>query len=504
MAELARSEDAIRRATTRATAVLAELEDDLRADTSWWDTSWVEQVIRAAPETFDRAFDRWRMLFRAALADQWEQNRRKQNYKLSEQQRIAGRRRAEAETQIALLRNEGSNDMNVSADFNPYRYLASEGFLPGYSFPRLPIAAYIPAAEASRAKATTCSGPGSWRSGSSAAGPHLPRGRPYEVHRVQLPPDAAGEVSHRGCAPLPRAAGITTPSRQATTAARCATSSSPRRSTGCLPLHTVFTRQRQRITSDEEERRRAGFRIVTSYRFQDHGDRPGRLDATAKDVDGKPVTRLTYGDSALVRRTNLGPTRRPAGQADGFWLDPVTGNWLSAAQASSARRQRERERSRRQPGQSAQAGHPVRAGQPEHPRPPARGPGRPRHRLSVMYALERGIEAAFQLEDVELDSELLPPDHGPRDRILFTESAEGGAGVLRRLQSEKKALREAALEALRIAHFHPETGEDLGGVPGHSVCEGLLQLPAQLQQPARPRADRPACGLVACCWPSAG
>ena len=28
--------------------------------------------------------------------------------------------------------------MNVSADFNPYRYLASEGFLPGYSFPRLP------------------------------------------------------------------------------------------------------------------------------------------------------------------------------------------------------------------------------------------------------------------------------------------------------------------------------------------------------------------------------
>ena len=84
--------------------------------------------------------------------------------------------------------------------------------------------------------------------------------------------------------------------------------------------------------------------------------------------------------------------------------------------------------------------------------------------ISVMYALERGIEAAFQLEDAELDSELLPPDEGPRDRILLTESAEGGAGVLRRLQAERGALAEAAREALKIAHFDPDTGADLGGL----------------------------------------
>jgi very-short-patch-repair endonuclease len=91
--------------------------------------------------------------------------------------------------------------------------------------------------------------------------------------------------------------------------------------------------------------------------------------------------------------------------------------------------------------------------------------------LSVMYALERGIEAEFQLEDQELDSELLPPDRGPRDKILLTESAEGGAGVLRRLQSEKDALRDAARRALRIAHFDPDTGIDLEGVrdPGGTL-----------------------------------
>ena len=97
------------------------------------------------PATFDRAFDRWRDLFRSALVDQWEQNRRRLDYSLSQRDRdIAGRRRNEAETQLRLLRSEDSDDRNLAADFNPYRYLASEGFLPGYSFPRLPIAAYIP------------------------------------------------------------------------------------------------------------------------------------------------------------------------------------------------------------------------------------------------------------------------------------------------------------------------------------------------------------------------
>jgi len=86
-----------------------------------------------------------------------------------------------------------------------------------------------------------------------------------------------------------------------------------------------------------------------------------------------------------------------------------------------------------------------------------------------MYALERGIEAAFELEDAELNSELLPPDDGPRDRMLFTEAAEGGAGVLRLMQSEPDALARAAAEALAICHFAPD-GTDLGGPHPNRPC----------------------------------
>ena len=297
-------------------------------------------------------------------------------------------------------------------------------------------------------------------------------GNRYEVNRVQLPPDAAGELithqAHRcpGCGYYYEVG----PGND-----RCQTCniSLTEAMSGLFPLHTVFTRPLQRITSDEEERRRAGFRIVTSYRFQDHGDRPGRLDAIVSDAGGTRVVRLAYGDSAEIHRINLGPIRRPVGEADGFWLDPVTGAWLTGRQVAQQDGQ--------QGGDGDDGDTPARQRTRVIPYVRDRrnilvfqlaDPVLVDTALSVMYALERGIEAAFQLEDSELDGELLPPDEGPRDRILFTESAEGGAGVLRRLQSEKQALREAALEALRIAHFHPQTGEDLGGVPGHPCAKG--------------------------------
>jgi very-short-patch-repair endonuclease len=90
---------------------------------------------------------------------------------------------------------------------------------------------------------------------------------------------------------------------------------------------------------------------------------------------------------------------------------------------------------------------------------------------TLRYALERGIEAAFQLEDSELASEALPDDQH-RGRMLFTESAEGGAGVLRRLQAEPDALALAARTALGIAHFDPDTGEDVShDEPGSERCE---------------------------------
>ncbi|WP_262402420.1 DUF1998 domain-containing protein [Actinomadura sp. CNU-125] len=262
---------------------------------------------------------------------------------------------------------------------------------------------------------------------------------------------------------------------------------------GWMQLHTVFTERRERISSDEEERRRAGFELETSYRFHDHGKRKGRLDARAADASGDPIADLSYGDSATVRVANLG-YRRGKEKETGFWLDTVNGRWLPSREAKSAPPGTELtdEETGLADGESEDKVRRVRVIPYVEDRRnilvlTLAAPVPTETAVSLQYALERGIEAVFQLEDSELDSEPLPPDNGPeRMRMLFVESAEGGAGVLRRLQADHDSLARVAREALQIAHFDPDTGDDLGGPRPENRCEKgcydcLLSFGNQLQ-----------------------
>ncbi|WNE99720.1 protein kinase [Streptomyces luomodiensis] len=466
-------EDARRRAAATARTVLAPLIAEFES-TTWWYDEWIEDRIERAPERFDASFDRWRDLFRAAVIDQYEQNKRVVDHTLSqgEQSRARSRRR-EAETQTNLLLNRSADSKSVMSDFNPYRYLASEGFLPGYSFPRLPLAAYIP------------------RSGNrrNADGDYLQRprflairefgpgaliyheGARYQVTRVQLPPDASGELATAEARRCDGCGYHYAVKPGSDTCTMCGAELYGKR-TGLLHLHTVYTTPRERISSDEEERRRAGFRLETSYAFQDHGARKGRLTSHVADADGAPVLDLDYGDSATVRITNLGRVRDKEGEPDGYWLDLGDGRWLNDRAAADAIEgtgmpvvdedgNEKRRKKRVLPFVEDRRNILVVTLEEPLPEPVA---------WSFLYALERGIEAAFELEDSELTAELLPPEDGPRRRMLFTEAAEGGAGVLRRIQHDKHALAKAARTALEICHFDPETGDDEGGPADGEKC----------------------------------
>jgi hypothetical protein len=84
---------------------------------------------------------------------------------------------------------------------------------------------------------------------------------------------------------------------------------------------------------------------------------------------------------------------------------------------------------------------------------------------SLMAALKHGVQTVFQLEDTELAAEPLPSEDDRRSILLY-EAAEGGAGVLRRLVREPRALGRVARQALELLHFDPETGTDLRRAPG--------------------------------------
>ncbi|MEE6261184.1 DEAD/DEAH box helicase [Plantactinospora sonchi] len=454
------------RAVLRATATLAgDIHTELR-EAPWWRTNWINDKIERAFVEFQNALDRWRRLYRAARKEYEVQSRRAVDTNVSARAREEARRRADdARVQLNLLGNEDSDEPQT--DFYTYRYLASEGFLPGYSFPRLPLAAYIPGLHGQR------QGDYIHRPrfiGISEFGPGAliyHEGARYMVRGVQLQQAAA-----------PGQEGLlTTKSRRCVACGHlhddvvgidecdnCAATLG-NADANLLRLYTVRTQRRERISSDEEERRRAGFQIETSYRFHHHGSRPGKLTAAVVGEDLPELATLVYGDAATVRRANLGLTRRKDEKVRGFWLDTTSGEWLSEKKGTEPTTDEE----------DVDSAETVKLKQRVIPYVEDRrnilvlrlaGKVSVEMARSLLYALERGIEATFQLEDSELTGELLP-DPEERGRMLFIESAEGGAGVLRRLVEEPDALARAAVRALEIAHFDPATGDEADqGVEG--------------------------------------
>ncbi|MGH3815624.1 MAG: helicase-related protein, partial [Pseudonocardiaceae bacterium] len=452
------------RAAHRARRVLAELDEELD-DTSWWHDEWITRVVEDAPQEFDRSFHRWRELYRAAWEEQAEQNRIILDHSGNQKTRdVATRRRREAENQLRLLRNEDTDDLQT--DFYSYRYLASEGFLPGYSFPRLPLRAYVPGRRGVPRDAEFIHRPRFIAINEFGPGALIyHEGLRYQVNQVQLTPgEQGGSGLDTNAARRCVACGYLHGQEVGIDVCESCDGRLGRTMHRLLRLQTVKAARRDRISSDEEERRRAGFDLVTSYRFNDHGARPGRIDATVGSRQG-PVLQLRYGDTATVRVTNLGRRRRKAsGDSEGYWINVQTGYWLSERQALDATPDTT---------ELEDAGG-VQRKQKVIPYVEdrrnilitrfARGPVDEQTALSVMHALERGIEAEFQLEDSELSCELLPDD-GQLGRALFIESAEGGAGVLRRLvDAQENGLARAARRALEICHFDPDTGEDRGGI----------------------------------------
>ena len=454
------------RAAARGTTLLAAMLPELQR-APWWRDAWIDDAASRAAQAFDDACNRWRDLYRVALAEFKAQSARSVNTSIRHMDREqAARRAADARIQLNLLSNEDSDDFQT--DFYSYRYFASEGFLPGYSFPRLPLAAYIPGLTGRR-EGDYIQRPrfiGIAEFGPGAVIYH--EGARYQVVSVTLPPSEVGTegtvtTTARRCG----ACGYL--HKEAVGIDLCETCREPLRETtrDLLRLTTVRTARRDRISSDEEERRRAGFELQTSYRFAQHGAKPGRIDTTATDDTGA-VLSLAYGDSATIQITNIGRRRRANPDVHGYLIDVTTGRWL-----------KENERDETPEEEGLENADKIKRKQRVIPYVEDRrnvlvtrlaGPVSLETAITATIALERGIEAAFQLEDSELSSEGLP-DQDRRGRALFIESAEGGAGVLRRLVDDPGALCKAARTALEIMHFDPDTGEeDNAALPDRERC----------------------------------
>ena len=509
--------DAKRRAHERGLRVLSMLSDELTTRSApWYNDHWAESVFHQVYKDFDGALQRWRDLYRAT-AQAIERNFKIENNPAASERerREAQQRHNEARKQRDLLL---AGDSAFNSDFYTYRYFASQGFLPGYNFPRLPLLAYLPARRGSIGRESFLSRPRFLALGEF--GPYsliYHEGSQYRVTKALLTitgKDQVGEgprLSTQFARLCPACGyGHFRSQRDADRCVSCGASLADAQEVKNLyRIENVSTKRAERITANEEERVRQGYEMQTTLQFAEAEGKLQMVTTVVEDQES-PLLEMQYGPTATVWRMNFGWRRRKEKSIQGFMMNPVTGHWVGGVDDGNGESESE-------------------CDAPPDKTPPQRIVPyvedrrnilivRPHRHLGILeagtlttlqYALKRGIEAVYQLEESELMAEPLPTRDN-RQSILLFEAAEGGAGVLTRLATEPDALAAVAAKALEVMHFkappagqswrYDSLGEELDH-NGEPYCEAgcyrcLLSYYNQPDHSLIDRKDKAAGGLL--------
>ncbi len=449
------------RAVGRIERVLAMLQEHLTPENAPWFEdlqAFASEVAQNAVSNFEKTFRRWRELFSAAEHMRDMARRVTDNYSATSKER----NRAQAQAGIAvgqielLLKGEDAS----SNDFYTYRYLATEGFLPGYNFPRLPLMAHIPSITDAKKTQTYLQRPRFLAI--AEFGPRsliYHEGRAFRVVRAILTPGQRQGSKIEPVLPTQtfKLCHVCGAAHLKDDESMCHACNAPLEDKQVIAsayrIENVGTRLAERITANDEERQRQGFDLQTTFRWAIRDHLPDVRECSAIDNEGD-ILQLAYGPGATITRINKGLRRRAHTTQLGFTIDPTTGYWQATEEESASEPQDPTiTKSQRivpfvEDQKNALLVRLTIQGASEKTLP------------TLQYALLRGIELFFQLEQSEMLAEPLPR-RDERNGFLLYEAAEGGAGVLTRLVAEPDEIAKVARKALDVMHFDVPEGGDV-------------------------------------------
>jgi hypothetical protein len=416
---------------------------DKSISTSTYTKYWIFQQLDQTSRKFNEALNRWRKLYLAAkqqLQSATEVINSGRFTTNSIEMKNARKNQMQATRQMDLLRNTGSK--TSLSEFYPFRYLAAEGFLPGYNFTRLPIRTYIPKGDAgeyvsrSRFIALREFGPGNviYHSGSKYKIQQMIISDPEEhLKKVKISKNSGyclmdDEYNNELC-PL--------------TGISLADGNSKQIYTDLLEMTETRTEMMTKISCEEEERMSRGYDIETYFSV------PAGMDTIQKariTNDGEDFIFLRYIPVARLIQINK---KWRIAREEGFLMGMRSGIWKKLSVLDQEDQSEDHRMVKLFTTDTADALYiePIESLALE-----------PDGVVTLQYALKRSIENIFQIEQQELGVTLIGNPAKPN--IFIYESSEGSLGILSQFMDDPDVFNKVIDEAIQLCRYDKQDYTD--------------------------------------------
>lgn len=419
----------------------------------WFTDMWIDRVLDAYEYDFNRSLDRWRALYKQAQT-QIEEASAIINNRIygenSQEKRDAHTKQSRGENLRDLLLGVNQGKNKEENEFYPYRYLASEGFLPGYNFTKLPQRAMLQykndAVEyLSRPKSLAL----------SEFGPQniiYNNGGKFRVSRMMITSDP---ISHKFFY-NPHTGVIYKDQENSTHHTDIITGESLDGKVKlipgtCIQTQDMIASETEKITCQEEERNRKFYQTKTYFSSDD----PHSISECELLSNGQHLANIRYIPSCRI--TYILESNND-NNGNGFAFDTKTGDWIS------------RERLNRI--QEEQEAHPEMVNRVKFVKLFTETTAnaiyiQPLQALllndkdavrTFLYAFKQAIEDVFQVEGSEIGADIMGEGNVPN--VFIYENAEGSLGVLDRLVKEPESYRDVVNRAYEICFSQTEYTPD--------------------------------------------
>ncbi|MFI3138358.1 MAG: DEAD/DEAH box helicase [Methylococcaceae bacterium] len=423
------------------TRVIHDFSADLEnSPSAWYTDQWTDQNLSKLAANLDQSLDRWRRLYRSARIILTRSTQKIECGTLSlgsDEYKKHKRNLDQATRQLDLLRNDLGGRSRELSEFYPYRYLASEGFLPGYNFTRLPLRIFLPT--------NNSSGEFISRPRSIALREFGPlnviyhNGRKYRVSQLILQ-DAESAISE---AKVSKKSGYFLTGDQKDLEICPFTGINLGDNANCdhlvhlLEMSESRAEERDRISCEEEERVSMGFNIQTYFSVDG-----GQLDRVRKAIvktSEQTLLNLRYIPAARLVHVNH---QWQSQQSEGFPVGLISGDWASSMPEPDTNIKEEYKRVKLWTSNLADALY-IEPTQPLG----LQSEGI----VTLQYALKRAIENVFQVEPNEIRVITVGDAESPN--ILLYEAAEGSLGILSQFVENIGVFHQIVDQAISICRF---------------------------------------------------